>query len=184
MKALIGQKKITEYEFNDQLAGQYIYALQQLHSGGEIPHEIQQSLKKAGLYSSSDGVGKLRVFNYKKPKAEMDYLLSNEIKFMIPGFDSAESMLWYKPRFKFQREALQALIDKYGFRKSCYLIYVMIPAAKGVEYVPQISNPSELLSKLSRFSDSYQKSEIKKNKKSLIVKLTSELENKLKQYDY
>lgn len=68
MKPLISQKSITEYNFNDALAGKYIFAVQSLHAGTEIPLEIQQELSKAGLYSMS--TSKLRVFNYKKPKKE------------------------------------------------------------------------------------------------------------------
>jgi len=181
MKALISKKSITEYQFSEQIAGRYIHALQALHSGDEIDDFTSKVLHKAKLYSLS--TKQLRVFNYKRPKNKaQDYLLSQEIKFLIPGFDSIESPLWYKPRFKFHREALDLLINKYGFRKACYLVYVMIPSAKGVEFVSQISNPTELLSKLAKFSHQYQKEEISKNNKLLVNKLTEELEKKLKNY--
>lgn len=78
MKALISKKNINDYSFNNELAGKYIFALQQLHSGGTIPFEIQMELKRAGLYSND----KLRVFNYKKEKKKKPAVIGNE-----PAYD-------------------------------------------------------------------------------------------------
>jgi hypothetical protein len=179
MKALISQKNINEYEFNSTIAVAYIKALKVLHSDGDISTDIKDVLTSAGLYKDD----KLRVFNYKKPKTDSgDYLLSKEVRFLIPCFSSPENSLWYKPRFKYQREAIDVLLKRYGFRKTAYLVCVMLPASIGVEYVPQISDPAGLLSKLSSFNTQYQKQEVSKINKLLVNSLTKELEIKIQNY--
>lgn len=60
MKYLISRKPISDYEFNNELAGMYIFALQCVHSGLDIDDNILRVLKSNGLHDGN----KIRVFNF------------------------------------------------------------------------------------------------------------------------
>ena len=180
MKALISQKNINDYNFTEELAFKYIKILGYLHSGLDVQPEHMHyldDLKRAGLYKDD----KIRVFNYKKEKKKGESI-GQDIKFLISLFDNPESSLWFTPRFKYERDALKVMKDKYGLRKTAYLIFVMTYAAEGYDYIADISSPSKLINKAKSFSKQYVDQQIGQKEKKKVMDRTRLLEYKLENY--
>lgn len=68
MKYLISRKPIGDYEFNNELAGMYVFALQCVDSDLDIDEEVLRVLKSNGLHDGK----KIRVFNFSNAKKKVN----------------------------------------------------------------------------------------------------------------
>jgi len=139
MEATISKTNINKYEVDHHTAGLYFYALQALHDGRDIGEHSIDKLTKAGLYSN----GKLRVFNYKRPKS--GYSVSPEVKnlFMLWGKKELAAATWYKN--KTFVEAMQILVDAHGLSRMQNTIHILVPLGNKHTYISTIRNPQQLL---------------------------------------
>lgn len=180
MKALYSQKNIMDFDFTTETCVYYIDALKCLHNDLGLDEHKCEHLRSKGLYKDD----KLRVFNYKKPK-QSHLKVDNDIRFLIGLFNHPAVPTWYKPAMKFERDALRAMIDRYGLRKTAYIIYVMTPVADREKYdfIPDISTPSKLLNKAQSFSLRYKQEQIGEKEKKKVMQRTKLLEIQLKSFE-
>lgn len=179
MEAIVSRKDINDYSFTESLAYDYIIALQALHAETQVDEDILERLRKAGLYSNN----KLRVFNYKKKGKS--YTISPEVRrlFKIWSYEETAAPTWFKR--KHQVEAMQLLVDRYGYERMRNVIYILVPIGNEEDYISSILNPQELLDKYGKHYTNRFKSEDLFNKhKELMSRRAKELQELDKNFQH
>jgi len=144
MKVLISRNNINDYTFDTETSVAYVHALKILHSEDTDVDDLSEYhksiLRKAGLYSD----GKLRVFNYKKPKKE-GYTISPQVKrmFNLWALEELSAQTWFKN--KTFVESMELLISKYGVEAIQKAVHILVPIGNQHEYIKTIRNPQQLL---------------------------------------